>query len=86
MNKVILSIDGMSCGMCEAHVSDTIRKVSDKSAKVSASHTKGTAEIIMEGPPDVARLKAAIKETGYKVLDVKVEPYEKKKRGLFGRK
>lgn len=82
MNKVTLTIDGMSCGMCEAHVCEAVRKVLDSKAKVSASHSKGTAEIILDGPPDVARIKSAIRETGYKVTDVSVEPYEKK-RGLF---
>ncbi len=82
MNKVILTIDGMSCGMCETHVCEAIRKVTGKKTKVSASHTKGTAEIITEETPDVARIKSAVNQTGYKVLNVNVEPYEKK-RGLF---
>ncbi len=84
MNKVTLTIDGMSCGMCETHVCDAIRKAADKKAKISASHTKGTAEIIMDGTPDVAGIRAAVNATGYKVTDVNVEPYEKKK-GRFGR-
>ncbi len=83
MNKVTLTIDGMSCSMCETHVCEAIRKVTDKKAKVSASHTKGTAEIILDGVPDLARIKSAVKETGYKVTDANVEPYEKK--GRFGR-
>ncbi len=74
MYKVTLTIDGMYCGMCEAHICDALRKVCDNKAKVSASHTKGTAEIILEGQPDVAGLKRAVKETGYKVLNVKAEP------------
>ncbi len=86
MNKITLKIDGMMCGMCEAHVSDAIRNVCDKKTKVTASHTEGTAEIIMDGAPDIARIKSAVKETGYKVLDVNVEPYEKKKFSLFGNK
>ncbi len=84
MNKVTLGIEGMSCGMCESHVCEAIRKAADKKAKVSASYTKGTAEIIMDGVPDVARIKAAVNSTGYRVTDVNVEPYEKKK-GRFGR-
>ncbi len=78
MNKVTLKVEGMMCGMCEAHVCDAIRKVCGGKTKVSASHTDGTAEVITE-TPDVARIKAAVKETGYDVLDVTVEPYEKKK-------
>ncbi|MCC8151584.1 MAG: cation transporter [Lachnospiraceae bacterium] len=84
MNKITLTIDGMACGMCETHVCDAIRKAVDKGAKVSASHTKGTAEIILDDSPDVARIRSAVNQTGYKVTDVKVEPYEKKRR-LFGK-
>ncbi|MCD7724344.1 MAG: cation transporter [Clostridiales bacterium] len=83
MNKVILKIDGMMCGMCEAHVADAIRRVCGKKAKVSASHTQGTAEILLEEQPDLARIKSAVKETGYKVLDVRVEPCEKRRFSLF---
>ena len=86
MNKIVLTIDGMMCGHCEAHVCDTLRKECDSKAKVSASHTTGLAEIITEEQPDIARLKAAVSETGYKVTDVRVEPYEKKKFSLFGNK
>ncbi|MCC8141221.1 MAG: hypothetical protein LIO56_01615 [Lachnospiraceae bacterium] len=69
--------------MCEGHVCGAIRDVVDKKAKIQASHAKGTAEILMDGIPDVARIKAAVNATGYKVTDVCVEPYEKK--GRFGR-
>ncbi|MCD8145172.1 MAG: ATPase P [Oscillospiraceae bacterium] len=85
MNKVTLTVDGMMCGMCEAHVCDAIRKVCDEKAKVSASHVTGLAEVLLDGQPDVARMKAAVKETGYEVTDVKVEPYKKKGFSLFRR-
>ena len=67
MFKTILKIDGMMCPMCESHVNDTIRN-HFKVRKVSSSHSKGTTEIISE----------EIYKTGYKVLDVQIEPYEKK--------
>ncbi len=84
MNRVTMTIDGMMCGMCEAHICDALRRVCDPKAKVSASHTAGTAEILLEGAADVARLKMAVKETGYRVLEIRVEPVESKKKGLFG--
>ncbi len=83
MNKVTLTIDGMMCGMCEAHVCDALRKTCDPSAKVTASHVTGQAEVILEGQPDVARMKVALKELGYKVLNLQVEPYQKKKKGFL---
>ncbi|MBR1432689.1 ATPase P [Ruminococcus sp.] len=83
MVKTTMKIDGMMCGMCEAHVNDAIRAaVSPK--KVNSSHSKGITEIISESELDSAVLREAVEKDGYKVLDITSEPYEKK--GLFGRK
>ncbi len=71
---VTLEIEGMQCGMCEAHVCDAIRGVCDENAKVSASYRKGCAQIIMEGSPDIARIKSEVKKTGYRVKNVHAEP------------
>lgn len=81
MLKITVHVEGMMCGMCEAHVNDAVRKAFSVK-KVSSSHTKGETEILTEQPIDEARLRAAIDATGYKVLSVQSEPYEKK--GLFG--
>ena len=72
----------MSCGMCESHVNDTIRRAFSV-RKVSSSHSKGQTELIAENPIDEEALRKAIDETGYVLVSVKTEPYEKK--GLFGR-
>ena len=85
MIKTTLRIDGMMCGMCESHVNDTIRRHL-KINKVSSSHSKGTTEIISENPLDEKALREAVGKTGYKVLEAKTEPYEKKRFSLFGRK
>ena len=81
MIKTTLIIDGMMCGMCESHINDTIRQ-SFKIKKVASSHSKGTTEIISESPLDETALREAVGKTGYKVLDIKTEPYEKKKFSL----
>lgn len=80
MVKMTLKIDGMSCGMCETHVNDRIRR-QFAVKKVSSSYRKGITEIIAEAPLDEAALSKAIGETGYCVLAVKTEPYVKK--GFF---
>ena len=80
MTQLTLRIDGMSCGMCESHVNDTIRQKFNIK-KVTSSHKKGQTVIVTNEPIDYDKLKAAISETGYEVLDVKEEPYEKK--GIF---
>ena len=42
MLQITVGVDGMACSMCEAHVSDAIRKAFPVK-KVTASHTKGQA-------------------------------------------
>ncbi len=84
MIKTTLIIDGMMCGMCEAHICDTIRKAVPSAKKVSASRGKKLASFLTEEPVDVESLKAAIDATGYTCLGIDSEPYEKK--GWFGKK
>lgn len=83
MTKTVLTISGMYCGMCEAHVNDVIRNHFDVK-KVTSSHKKGVAEIISENAIDETELKTAISATGYSVESVSIQPYEKKKFSLFG--
>ena len=45
MIETTVKVDGMMCGMCEAHVSDAIRGALPVK-KVTASHTKGQAVIL----------------------------------------
>ena len=82
MIKTTLTIDGMMCSMCEAHVNDAVSDALQVKS-VKSSHKKGTTEIISEQAPDLQTVKDAIEKTGYRVLDMKSEPYEKK--GLFHR-
>lgn len=83
MYKTTLKIDGMMCGMCEAHINDVIRKNVKDAKKVSSSHSKGISTFESETLPDEAVLKKAIAETGYELKDISVEEAQKKKWGLF---
>ena len=83
MYKTTLKIDGMMCGMCEAHIADVIRKTIPCAKKVSASHKKGTATFLSENEPSKDDLSQAVDATGYTCLSVHSETYIKK--GLFGR-
>ncbi len=83
MKKITVKIDGMMCGMCEAHICDTIRRVFPDVKKVSASRKSGEATFLYDGSPDEEALKKAIADTGYTFVSVSSEEY--KKRGLFGR-
>ncbi len=84
MNKITMKIDGMMCGMCEAHICDTIRKAVPSAKKVTASRGRKEASFLTEEKVDAGSLKAAVDATGYACRSVESEPYEKK--GLFGRR
>ena len=68
---------------CE-EVNDAVRKAFQVK-KVTSSHSKGRTEIISETELDADKLKAVIEASGYDVLDMKTEPYEKKGFSLFHR-
>lgn len=82
MVKTILKVEGMACGMCEAHVNDAVRKAFSLK-KVTSSHAKGRTEILSEQPLEEEKLRAAIEATGYQVTAISSEPYEKKGFSLF---
>ena len=81
MVKTVLKIDGMMCGMCEAHMNDLIRK-NFKVKKVTSSAKDGETVIISDAELDIPWAKKQIKDIGYEMVDYTSEPYEKK--GLFG--
>ena len=81
MLEITLKINGMACGMCEAHVNDAIRQAF-KVKKVSSSHSKGETVIIAEDIDD-EMIREVIEKTGYKLVEIQKAPYEK--RGLFAK-
>ena len=84
MIRTTMKIDGMMCGMCEAHVCDAIRKAVPEAKKVAASRSQKQASFLTEGAVDTGSLKAAVDATGYTCLGIESAPCEKK--GLFGRR
>ena len=80
MNKYILGIDGMRCGMCEMHVEEAISKVI-KVKKVNASHLKNLVVVITEQDLNEDDFKKALDSTGYRILSFKREVA---KKTLFG--
>jgi copper chaperone CopZ len=83
MWKYTISVSGMMCGMCEAHINDAIRKACSVK-KVTSSHKKGQTVVLAEVALDPEQLRSAINATGYTAGEVKQEPWEKK--SLFGLK
>ena len=66
MNKYILGIDGMACGMCEMHVEDKLRKAI-KLKKVNASHIKNNVIVITELELSEEDFKKILDPTGYRI-------------------
>ncbi len=81
MLKITLKIDGMICGMCESHINDAVRRVFPVK-KVTSSHKKGETVILTETDISEKKLRDAVEATGYRVLAVSKERYEKNE--LFG--
>ncbi|MCD8048379.1 MAG: cation transporter [Clostridia bacterium] len=77
MIKTILQIEGMSCGMCEAHINDIIRRTFNVKS-VKSSHKKKSTEILSELPIDEKELKKAISAIGYTLIDIRSEECIKK--------
>ena len=80
MVKITLGIEGMACGMCEAHINEAVRNAFQVK-KVTSSHTKKQTVIIAEKDILEQELKDTVAKAGYDVISVDSEPYEKK--GLF---
>ena len=85
MVKTVLKIDGMMCGMCEAHMNELIRK-NFKVKKVTSSAKDGETVIFSDAELDIPWAKKQIKDIGYEMADYTSEPYEKKGLFHFGRK
>lgn len=85
MTKV-MTVEGMMCGMCEAHVNDALRKVPGVK-KASASRTKKLVTIECDDTVADEALLKAVNDTGYEASDVRPAPGKKGGlRGLFGKK
>ena len=81
MIKTTVGIDGMMCEMCEAHINDAIRKnFQVKSAR--ANRRKRQCVVVSEDELDHDRIRSVIAETGYDLLSISSEPYQKK--GFLG--
>ena len=81
MWKYTVEVNGMMCGMCEAHINDAVRKAFPVK-KVNSSRSKKQTVVLSETELDAAALADAIRNTGYEVGEIQKEPH--KKKGLFG--
>jgi len=80
MNKIILKINGMKCGMCEAHVNNLFRtKLNIK--KIKSNHIKNETLIFTNLEISDDSLKNALENSGYAIESIKREDA---KKTIFG--
>ena len=80
MIKITASVEGMACGMCEAHINEAVRNAFPVK-KVTSSHTKKQTVIIVESDVDEQKLKEVIAKSGYEVVSVSSDLM--KRKGCF---
>ena len=78
MIRITVKMDGMMCGMCEAHVNDALRRTLPVK-KVTSNHRKKETVIISEQDIPDSAIHAALSDTGYLPLGIARE--EAKPRG-----
>ena len=67
MTKVI-SINGMMCAHCQAHVEKALNAIDGVEAKVSLEDKNATVTLSKDVPDDA--LKNAVTEAGYEVVSI----------------
>ena len=80
MNKYILGIKGMRCGMCEMHVEDQIR-INVLTKKVKASYIKNNLIVITEENLNEEDFHVMLENSGYEIISMRKE---EAKKTLFG--
>ena len=79
MIRITVKVDGMMCGMCEAHINDTVRKALPV-RKVTSNHKKKETVILTEQDIPDSAIEAAVTQSGYTFLGATHE--EDRPRGL----
>lgn len=69
MTRTTLVIEGMMCGMCEAHINDAIRRNFDVK-RVKSSRHKKQCLIVSEQELDPERVAEVIAATGYTLVSM----------------
>lgn len=78
MIETVLGIEGMMCGMCEAHINDEIRRHFTVKS-VSSSRKKKQCVVLSEQALDPERLRQVIAGTGYELTSVTASEHGKKR-------
>jgi len=70
---ITLNIDGMMCGMCEAHINDIIRRTIPNAKKIKSNHRQNICTFVVDEMIDLELLKEEIAKTGYRVLSYQIK-------------
>ncbi len=80
MFQIRLSIDGMRCGQCEAHVKRRFETL-DGALSIQASHIKNEVVILSPRPIDREECEQALSSSGYRIEGYEIQ--EKPSHGFF---
>ena len=69
MVKITVGIEGMACGMCEAHINEAVRNAFHVK-KVTSSHTKKQTVILTEKDIPEQELKNVVEKAGYDAVSL----------------
>jgi len=67
MNRITLTVEGMTCHHCEMTVEKAVKQLKNV-VSAKADHMNKTLEIIYTGELKVEDVKQKVEEVGYKVL------------------
>ncbi|MFN3135975.1 MAG: heavy-metal-associated domain-containing protein [Candidatus Kryptonium sp.] len=67
MNKLILTVEGMTCHHCEMTIENAVKQLKNV-VSAKADHTNKTLEIIYTGELKIDDVKQKVEEVGYRVL------------------
>ena len=85
MIRITVQVEGMMCGMCEAHVNDAIRRALPVK-KVTSNHKKGQTVILSQKDIPDGSIQSAIRDMGYTPLGITREEVPSRGlKALFGK-
>ena len=85
MVKTTISITGMMCPKCEAHMNEAF-KAAFKVKSVESSHKDKQTVIVSKDALDEKLIADTVSNAGYKLEGISNEEIEKKGFSLFGKK
>ena len=82
MTKTVLTVEGMMCKNCEAHMNAAIRE-GFRVKSVESSHEAGETVILSAEPLSEDALREAVAATGFVLKGIRTEAAEKKGFSIF---